>query len=100
MESEELKKKFLKLKKQYPHKDWRILRLKCLNFTVSLVARRSAKTFAIDGTYYKGIIYVSIIHDLSEGLNPDALTIELIIDKEEFLKSGNFALMLLKKYEV
>jgi hypothetical protein len=41
-----------------------------------------------------------MIHDLSNGLNPDALTIELIIDAEEFLKSGNFALMLLKKYEI
>lgn len=100
MESEELKKKFLKLKKQYPHKDWRILQLKNLDYTFSLIARRAAKVFSIDGTFYKGIAYINMTHDLSEGLNPKALTVELIIDKDEFLKSGSFALMLLKKYEI
>ena len=100
MRSEDSKKKLFKLKKQYPQKDWRILRLKCLDFTVSLVARQAAKTFSIDGTAYKGIIYMKLVHDLTEGLHPEALTIELIVDKEEFLKSGSFALMLLKKYEI
>lgn len=100
MKSENLKKQFSRLKKQYPQKDWRILQIKDLDFTFCLAACREAKTFSINGSTYKGIIYINMIHDLSNGLNPDALTIELIIDAEEFLKSGNFALMLLKKYEI
>lgn len=100
MQDENLKEKFFTLKKQYPQKDWRILQIKDLDFTFCLAACRAAKTFSINGSTYKGIIYVNMIHDLSNGLNPDALTIELIIDVEEFLKSGNFALMLLKKYEI
>ncbi|MDO5009156.1 MAG: hypothetical protein Q4E15_09685 [Lactobacillus johnsonii] len=100
MQDENLKEKCSTLKKQYPQKDWRILQIKDLDFTFCLAAYRAAKTFSINGSTYKGIIYVNMIHDLSNGLNPDALTIELIIDAEEFLKSGNFALMLLKKYEI
>lgn len=100
MQDENLKEKFFKLKKQYPQKKWRILQLKDLDFTFSLTACKAAKTFSIDGTTYKGIVYLNMIHDLSNGLKSNALTIELIIDAEEFLKSGNFALMLLKKYEI
>ena len=55
MKSDDLEKKIFKLKKQYPHKDWRVLQLKNLDFTFSLTARRTAKAFSIDGTFYKGI---------------------------------------------
>lgn len=100
MQSNDLKRKLFKLKKQYPHKDWRVLQTEALNFTISLTARGAAKTFSIDGSLYKGIIYVNVIHDLSKGLSPKALTLILIVDKDEFLQSGNYALMLLKKCEI
>ncbi|MGQ0436771.1 hypothetical protein [Lactobacillus gasseri] len=97
---EQLLKVLAEVQKKYPQRKWRALMIKDNDFTFSVTTRRAAKALSIDGSNYQGIVYLDIKHNSTRGLNPNALTVALIVDEKEFIYSGNLALILIKKYEI
>lgn len=95
-----LQKRLNELQKKYPQTKLRALVIKNSDLNFTLSAHRCASTLSIEGSAYKGIIFQRMTVDKERPLNPKALTVELIVGKDEFLASGNQALYLLKQYEI
>lgn len=93
--NEELENKLDQLQIKYPQLVLRALRIEDRDWTFTFSACREAATLTINGHFYKGIMYQRIVHDRSETLDPNSLTVELIVDEDEFLKSGALAMLIL-----
>lgn len=87
--------KLRQFQKKYPQLDLRALRIEDRDWTFTFSACREAATLTINGHFYKGIMYQRIVHDRSETLDPNSLTVELIVDENEFIKSGALAMLIL-----